>query len=102
MVRISVRTPKGDTGAIVDDTHAWVDIPLPAGVGEDEADVYACFLRADGRPPWGAGPALLREAKKKVVPTLAVEPEPVPAVETDLSAETIGPAMSDADIKAAE
>ena len=65
LVSIILFTPKGEVTVTVDDSHYWVDIPLPEGVQEDEVDVYSCFLGPDHRPPFGCGPALLRAAKRK-------------------------------------
>ena len=76
LVSIMLFTPKGELGVTVDDSHFSVDIALPAGVHEDEVDVYACFLTAAGRPPFGCGPSLLQAATRKP------EPVPAPAVET--------------------
>ena len=67
LVSIILFTPKGEVTTTVDDSHYWVDIPLPEGVEEDEVDVYSCFLGPDHRPPFGCGPALLRAAKRKPV-----------------------------------
>ena len=65
LVSIILFTPKGEVTTTVDDSHYWVDIPLPEGVQEDEVDVYSCFLGADHRPPFGCGPALLKAATRK-------------------------------------
>jgi hypothetical protein len=79
LVSIILFTPKGEFTTTLDDSHYWVDIPLPEGVQEDEVDVYSCFLGADHRPPFGCGPALLKAATRKPesVPALAVESAPV-------------------------
>ncbi len=74
LVSIILFTPKGEITVTVDDSHYWVDIPLPEGVREDEVDVYSCFLGPDHRPPFGCGPALLRAATRKPAPASAVEP----------------------------
>ena len=50
LVSIILFTPKGEITATVDDSHYWVDIPLPEGVQEDEVDVYSCFLGAGPSP----------------------------------------------------
>ena len=86
LVSIILFTPKGEFTTTLDDSHYWVDIPLPEGVQEDEVDVYSCFLGADHRPPFGCGPALLKAATRKPesVPAPAVEPAPVaPAQEPE-------------------
>ena len=70
LVSIILFTPKGEVTTTVDDSHYWVDIPLPEGVEEDEVDVYSCFLGPDHRPPFGCGPALLRAATRKPVASL--------------------------------
>ena len=79
LVSIILFTPKGEVTVTVDDSHYWVDIPLPEGVQEDEVDVYSCFLGPDHRPPFGCGPALLQAATRKPAsaPAPAVEPAPV-------------------------
>lgn len=66
LVSIILFTPKGQVTVTVDDSHHWVDIPLPEGVQEDEVDVYSCFLNPDHRPPFGCGPALLQAAKRQL------------------------------------
>jgi hypothetical protein len=76
LVSIILFTPKGEFTTTLDDSHYWVDIPLPKGVQEDEVDVYSCFLGADHRPPFGCGPALLKAATRKP------ESAPAPAVES--------------------
>ena len=79
LVSIILFTPKGEVTTTVDDSHYWVDIPLPEGVQEEEVDVYSCFLGPDHRPPFGCGPALLRSAKRK--PADKLESAPAPAIE---------------------
>jgi len=77
LVSIILFTPKGEVTTTVDDSHYWVDIPLPEGVQEEEVDVYSCFLGPDHRPPFGCGPALLRAATRKPVADV-VPPEVTP------------------------
>ena len=79
LVSIILFTPKGEVTVTVDDSHYWVDIPLPEGVQEDEVDVYSCFLGPDHRPPFGCGPALLRgrHAEARSAPAPGGEPPPV-------------------------
>ncbi|MGD0900454.1 MAG: hypothetical protein ABR915_21690 [Thermoguttaceae bacterium] len=62
-VTVVVMTPKGERTATANRSfHSFVDIELPEGVGEDEVDVYSCFLDAGRRVPQGCGPALLKAA----------------------------------------
>jgi len=105
LVSISLYTPKGQVTTTVDDSHYWVDIPLPEGVREDEVDVYSCFLGPDHRPPFGCGPALLRAATRKAAPASAVEPPSlVESASVTLAEEPCqsGPAPSDAMAPAVE
>ena len=87
LVSISLYTPKGQVTTTVDDSHYWVDIPLPDGVEEDAVDVYSCFLGPDHRPAFGCGPVLLRAAKRK--PVAEVTPED-PSTEPSQPAQTSG------------
>ncbi len=91
LVSIILYTPKGQLTTTVDDSHYWVDIPLPDGVEEDAVDVYSCFLGPDHRPAFGCGPVLLRAAKRKPVAEVTVEVTPEdPSTEPSQPAQTSG------------
>ena len=53
------------------------DFKLPAGVGEDEIDVYFIFLGQDQKPAYGCGPVCIKRATKVTV----AESLPKPAAE---------------------
>ncbi len=49
------------------------DFKLPAGVGEDEIDVYSIFLGQDQKPAYGCGPVCIKRATKVTVAEAAAE-----------------------------
>jgi len=59
---VSVVTPRGTVTATVDDSHREVEIELPPGVSEDEAEVIGRPCGRDGLPLAGAGPVVIKPA----------------------------------------
>jgi len=76
---LEVRMPTGAQTVTVDDSHAVVEIVLPAGVHEDEVEIVGCPLDRRGRPAAGCGEVVLKARVKRPEPK--AEPKAAPKAE---------------------
>ena len=83
--QLTIQTPAGQRTMTVDDSHREVDIPLPAGVDEDDVEIVGCYLGRSGQPVPGCGAVIVKEAAQRLQrerePELELRPEP--AIETE-------------------
>jgi len=85
--QFTIRTPAGEDTLTVDDSHREVDIPIPAGVDEDDVEIVGCHLGRNGQPVPGCGEVLVKAVVEKPEPKPEVVPQPEPVVEPTLEPE---------------
>ena len=60
LVRVTVKTPKGETTTTLDDTHSILEIEAPKGIREDQVEVTAQLCDARGEPDKRMEPIVLK------------------------------------------
>jgi len=60
LVRVTVKTPKGETTTTLDDTHSTLEITIPKGIREDQIEVTAQLCDARGEPDKRMEPIVLK------------------------------------------
>ena len=60
LVRVTVKTPKGETTTTLDDTHSTLEITIPKGIREDQVEVTAQLCDARGEPDKRMEPIVLK------------------------------------------
>ena len=60
LVRVTVKTPKGETTTTLDDTHSTLEITIPKGIREDQIEVTAQLCDARGEPDKRMAPIVLK------------------------------------------
>ena len=60
LVRVTVKTPKGETTTTLDDTHSTLEIKVPKGVSKDQIEVTAQLCDARGEPDKRMEPIVLK------------------------------------------
>jgi len=60
LVRVTVKTPKGETTTTLDDSHSTLEIKVPKGVGKDQIEVTAQLCDARGEPDKRMEPIVLK------------------------------------------
>ena len=75
LVRVTVKTPKGETTTTLDDTHSTLEVAIPKGTREDQVEVTAQLCNARGEPDKRMEPIML-----KAVSETSAKPEERPAV----------------------
>lgn len=60
LVRVTVKTPKGQTTTTLDDSHATLEITIPKGIREDQVEVTAQLCDARGEPDKRMEPVVLK------------------------------------------
>jgi len=60
LVRVTVKTPKGETTTTLDDTHSTLEVAIPKGTREDQVEVTAQLCNARGEPDKRMEPIVLK------------------------------------------
>jgi len=60
LVRVTVKTPKGETTTTLDDTHSTLEVAIPKGIREDQVEVTAQLCDARGEPDKRMAPIVLK------------------------------------------
>jgi len=71
LVRVTVKTPKGETTTTLDDSHSTLEIAVPKGIREEQIEVTARLCDAHGVPDERMEPIVLKAASE----TTAKPPE---------------------------
>ena len=62
LVRVTVKTPTGETTTTLDDSHASLEVAIPKGIREDQIEVTAQLCDARGEPDKRMEPIVLKAA----------------------------------------
>jgi hypothetical protein len=79
LVRVTVKSPKGETTTTLDDTHSTLDVAIPKGIREDQVEVTAQLCDARGEPDQRMEPIVLKavsETSAKPVERPPAKPKP--------------------------
>jgi len=60
LVRVTAKTPKGETTTTLDDTHSTLEVAIPMGIREDQVEVTAQLCDARGEPDKRMEPIVLK------------------------------------------
>lgn len=60
LVRVTMRTPKGQTTTTLDDTHSTLEVAIPKGLREDQIEITAQLCDACGEPDKQMQPVVLK------------------------------------------
>ena len=60
LVRVTVKSPKGETTTTLDDTHSTLEIEVPKGIREDQVEVAAQLCDSRGEPDKRMEPIVLK------------------------------------------
>lgn len=64
LVRVTVKTPKGETTTTLDDTHSTLEVAFPKGIRQDQVEVTAQLCNARGEPDKRMAPIVLKAASE--------------------------------------
>jgi len=64
LVRVTVKTPKGETTTTLDDTHSTLEVAIPKGIREDQVEVTAQLCDTRGEPDKRMAPIVLKGASQ--------------------------------------
>ena len=79
LVRVTVKSPKGETTTTLDDTHSTLEVAIPKGIREDQVEVTAQLCDARGEPDKRMAPIVLKavsETPAKPAERSAAKPKP--------------------------
>ena len=80
LVRVTVKTPKGESTTTLDDTHSTLEITIPKGIREDQIEVTAQLCDARGEPDKRMEPIVLKAVSETPAKTAERPPaKPKPA-----------------------
>ena len=77
LVRVTVKTPKGETTTTLDDSHSTLDVAIPKGMRESQVEVSAQLCDARGDPDKRMEPLVLKATGE--TPAKKDPPKPRPA-----------------------
>jgi len=60
LVRVTVKTPKGETTTTLDDSHSTLEVAIPRGIREDRIEVTAQLCDTRGEPDKRMEPIVLK------------------------------------------
>ena len=60
LVRVTLKSPKGETTTTLDDTHSTLEVAIPKGIREDQVEVTAQLCDARGEPDKRMAPIVLK------------------------------------------
>ena len=64
LVRVTVKTPKGETTTTLDDSHSTLEVEVPKGIRENQIEVTARLCDAHGVPDERMEPIVLKAASE--------------------------------------
>ena len=64
LVRVTVKTPKGETTTTLDDSHSTWEVAIPRGIREDQVEVTAQLCDTRGEPDKRMAPIVLKGASQ--------------------------------------
>ena len=67
LVRVTVKTPKGETTTMLDDSHSTLEVAIPKGIREDQVEVTAQLCDARGEPDKQMEPIILKAVSETLV-----------------------------------
>ena len=79
LVRVTVKSPKGETTTTLDDSHLTLEIEVPKGIHEDQVEVTAQLCDARGEPDKRMEPIVLKavsETSAKSAERPSAKPKP--------------------------
>ena len=76
LVRVTVKTPKGETTTTLDDTHSTLEIKVPKGVSKDQIEVTAQLCDARGEPDKRMEPIVLKAVSETPAKKEPSKPKP--------------------------
>jgi len=77
LVRVTVKTPNGETTTTLDDSHSTLDVAIPKGMREHQIGVTAQLCNAHGEPDKRMEPIVLKAMSE--VPAKNDSPRSKPA-----------------------
>jgi len=77
LVRVTVKTPNGETTTTLDDSHSTWQVAIPKGTRKDQVEVTAQLCDARGEPDERMEPIVLKTVSE--VPVKKDSPNPKPA-----------------------
>ena len=77
LVRVTVKTPKGETTTTLDDSHSTLEVAIPKGMRENQIEVTAQLCDARGEPDKRMEPIVLKAVSEN--PAKKDLPKPKPA-----------------------
>jgi len=77
LVRVTVKTPKGETTTTLDDSHSTLEVAIPKGMREHQVGVTAQLCNACGEPDMRIEPIVLKATSE--APAKNDPPKPKPA-----------------------
>jgi hypothetical protein len=93
LVRVTVKTPRGETTTTLDDSHAILEITIPKGIREDQIEVTAQLCDARGEPDRRMEPVVLKAVSEN--PAKSAERPPVKPKPADKPADKPGEKKAD-------
>jgi hypothetical protein len=75
LVRVTVKSPKGETTTTLDDSHSTLEVAVPKGIREDQVEVTAQLCDGRGEPDKRMEPIVLKAASES--PAKPAERPPV-------------------------
>jgi hypothetical protein len=60
LVRVTLKSPKGETTTTLDDSHSILEVAIPKGIREDQIEVTAQLCDARGEPDKRRAPIVLK------------------------------------------
>jgi hypothetical protein len=79
LVRVTVKTPKGETTTTLDDSHSTLEVAIPKGMREHQIGVTAQLCNARGEPDERMEPIVLKAVSEAPAKKDPVKPKPADA-----------------------
>ena len=77
LVRVTMKTPNGQTTTTLDDSHSTLEVAIPKGTRKDQIEVTAQLCDARGEPDKRMEPIALKDISE--APVKKDPPKPKPA-----------------------
>jgi hypothetical protein len=79
LVRVTVKTPNGQTTTTLDDSHSTLEVAIPKGMRKDQIEVTAQLCNARGEPDERMEPIVLKAISEAPVKKDPPKPAEKPA-----------------------
>ena len=90
LVRVTVKTPKGETTTTLDDSHSTLEVAIPKGIRENQVEVTARLCDAHGEPDKRMEPIVLKAVSETAAkPTERNSVQPTTATPVDRPVEKL-------------